>query len=255
MSRQSPTMLDLIAYLAERPTMDQLAQYLVLQTFRQHSPRGALIYVFFSDGTVQSAGSFGLPPDVVRALQSLSLWDHAPAVDAIREGTPVILNGADVVRTKYPWLEQQPAMLTPTVAWPLGVGHKCDGSLQVHFAEEFDESHLSETFSEISPILGLYAGVRNTSGEPAHDMYDSPRRQANGHSPAKPEKLTTRQQQILELLAVGMTNPQIASRIGFSDSTVRQETMAIYRFLGADGRRDAVQIATMRGLLDTAVIA
>jgi hypothetical protein len=31
--------------------------------------------------------------------------------------------------------------------------------------------------------------------------------------------------------------------------------MAIYRFLGADGRRDAVQIAIMRGLLDTATIS
>jgi DNA-binding NarL/FixJ family response regulator len=47
-----------------------------------------------------------------------------------------------------------------------------------------------------------------------------------------------------------MTNPQIAARIGFSDSTVRQETMAIYRFLGAEGRRDAVQIASLRGLLN-----
>jgi DNA-binding CsgD family transcriptional regulator len=255
MSRQSPTMLDLIAYLAERPTMDQLAQYLVLQTFREHNPRGALIYVFFTDGTVQSAGSFGLPTDVVRALQSLSLWDHAPAVDAIRDGSPVILNGSDAIRTNYPWLEQQPAMLTPTVAWPLGVGHKRNGSLQVHFAEPFDEGNLSDAFTEISPILGLYLGIRDAVAESTREALETSRRHSNGRIPLRPEALTTRQQQILELLAAGMTNPQIASRIGFSDSTVRQETMAIYRFLGADGRRDAVHIATMRGLLDTANVS
>ena len=62
-------------------------------------------------------------------------------------------------------------------------------------------------------------------------------------------ELTARQIRILHLLAEGMTNPQIAARIGFSDSTVRQETMAIYRFIGADCRRDAVHIAGLRGLL------
>lgn len=253
MSRQSPTMLDLIAYLAERPSMDQLAQYLVLQTFRPHSPRGALIYVFFSDGTVQSAGSFGLPSDVVRALHSLSLWDRAPAVDAIRDGSPVLLNGVDAIRATYPWLEQQQSLLTPTVAWPLAVGNQRVGSLQVHFADRFDESHLAESFSEISPILGLYLGIRNSANETATDGHDGSRR-ANGRTTVVPESLTQRQVQILEMLAAGMTNPQIASRIGFSDSTVRQETMAIYRFLGADGRRDAVQIAAMRGLLDTAKV-
>ena len=246
-------MLDLIAYLAERPSMDQLAQYLVLQTFRTHGPRGALIYVFFSDGTVQSAGSFGLPVDVVRALHSLSLWDRAPAVDAIRDGSPVLLNGPDEIRTTYPWLEQQQALLTPTVAWPLAVGNQRVGSLQVHFADRFDEIRLAESFSEVSPILGLYLGIRNAAAESSADSQDHSRR-ANVRSSAAPESLTQRQLQILDMLAMGMTNPQIASRIGFSDSTVRQETMAIYRFLGADGRRDAVQIASMRGLLDSAKV-
>lgn len=253
MSRQSPTMLDLIAYLAERPTMDQLAQYLVLQTFRPHGPRGALIYVFFSDGTVQAAGSFGLPSDVVRALHSLSLWDRAPAVDAIRDGAPVVLPSPEEIRSTYPWLEQQPHLLTPTVAWPLAVGNQRVGSLQMHFAHSFEEQIVSEPFSEISPILGLYLGIRS-SAESNHDSHDDHHRYSNGRSQAIPEHLTPRQMQILELLAAGMTNPQIASRIGFSDSTVRQETMAIYRFLGADGRRDAVQIASMRGLLETAKV-
>lgn len=254
MSRQSPTMLDLIAYLAERPSMDQLAQYLVLQTFRPHSPRGALIYVFFSDGTVQSAGSFGLPKDVVRALHSLSLWDRAPAVDAIRDGSPVLLNGVDAIEATYPWLEQQQALLTPTVAWPLSVGNQRVGSLQMHFANRFDENRLSEAFSDISPILGLYLGIRNSASDDSQDVHDGYRRGGTHRSSSVPESLTPRQLQILELLAAGMTNPQIASRIGFSDSTVRQETMAIYRFLGADGRRDAVHIAGMRGLLAAATV-
>ena len=65
-----------------------------------------------------------------------------------------------------------------------------------------------------------------------------------------PEALSERQLSILGLMAKGLTNAQISKRVGFSESTVRQETMAIYRFFGVGGRREAVRLAGMRGLLE-----
>jgi DNA-binding NarL/FixJ family response regulator len=66
--------------------------------------------------------------------------------------------------------------------------------------------------------------------------------------PERPD-LTERQTRILELLAKGMTNPQISRQVGYSESTVRQETMAIYRFFGVSGRHEAVRMAGLRGML------
>ena len=46
-----------------------------------------------------------------------------------------------------------------------------------------------------------------------------------------------------------MTNMQIARELGYSESTIRHETMRIYELLQASGRRDAVGIARKLSLI------
>jgi DNA-binding CsgD family transcriptional regulator len=50
-------------------------------------------------------------------------------------------------------------------------------------------------------------------------------------------------------MAQDLTNAQISKRVGFSESTVRQETMVIYRYFGVGGRHEAVVQARARGML------
>lgn len=64
--------------------------------------------------------------------------------------------------------------------------------------------------------------------------------------------LTAREMQVLELLAAGATNSQIARNLSYSVSTIRADTMSIYRKLGAKGRVDAVTQALTSGLLTAA---
>jgi LuxR family maltose regulon positive regulatory protein len=61
--------------------------------------------------------------------------------------------------------------------------------------------------------------------------------------------LTSRQVKILSLMSRGMTNAQIAARIGFSASTVRMESLVIYRVLGVHDRQDAVASARLLGVV------
>lgn len=241
-------MITLLSYLASKPTLDDVAQFLVLDIFREHKPRASLISVFDSSGHVSAAGSFGLTSDVVRALRRMSLWDRSPAVDAIRDGEPLCLNDREALVTQYPWLEAHEGLLNPTVAWPLTIGTQRLGSLQMQFGQPIAHDAVAPVFSATVPILGLYVSLRS----PANGTEEPERPQglSKSNSGQAEAELSPRQVRILHLLAEGLTNPQIAARIGFSDSTVRQETMAIYRFLGADGRREAVHIAGLRGLLN-----
>ena len=64
--------------------------------------------------------------------------------------------------------------------------------------------------------------------------------------------LTARQQAILMAMARGLTNRQIASRINFSESTVRMESLAIYRAYGVLSRAAAVAAARAAGHLEVA---
>ena len=63
------------------------------------------------------------------------------------------------------------------------------------------------------------------------------------------EPLTSREVQVLELLAEGLANKAIASRLGISDQTVKFHVASISGKLGAVDRTDAVRRAVRRGLI------
>ncbi len=63
------------------------------------------------------------------------------------------------------------------------------------------------------------------------------------------EELTGREQEVLELLAEGLTNRGIAHRLGISEHTVKFHVNSILGKLGADSRTDAVVRATRAGLI------
>jgi DNA-binding CsgD family transcriptional regulator len=68
-------------------------------------------------------------------------------------------------------------------------------------------------------------------------------------SPASNVDFSERQQRILERIQDGKTNKSIARELGFSESTIRQETLRLYRSLGVNSRTDAVIAAQAKGLL------
>lgn len=54
--------------------------------------------------------------------------------------------------------------------------------------------------------------------------------------------LTVKQRSILEMIAEGMQDKQIARELGISHLTVKAHAKAIYRALGVGNRRDAAEV-------------
>ena len=65
---------------------------------------------------------------------------------------------------------------------------------------------------------------------------------ANGDSVAKLDALSGRQREILELVAEGHTNAQIASRLFLTESTIKQHLRSAYKILGVTNRSQAAQV-------------
>ena len=63
------------------------------------------------------------------------------------------------------------------------------------------------------------------------------------------EPLTDRESEILNLLAEGLSNPQIAGRLQVSRNTVKFHVSSIIGKLGAKSRTEAVTLALRRGLI------
>jgi DNA-binding NarL/FixJ family response regulator len=63
------------------------------------------------------------------------------------------------------------------------------------------------------------------------------------------DELTSREREVLTLVAIGLTNKAIALRLQISDHTVKFHVASILAKLDAESRTEAVHVAARRGLL------
>jgi DNA-binding NarL/FixJ family response regulator len=63
------------------------------------------------------------------------------------------------------------------------------------------------------------------------------------------EPLTSREMEVIELLAQGLSNKSIATRLGISDQTVKFHVASICGKLGASNRTEAARKALRLGLI------
>ncbi len=101
----------------------------------------------------------------------------------------------------------------------------------------------------IAAVQALHQGL--VVGDPAfiqalstHSLFaeDSP-------EDALVETLTERESEVLQLLAQGLANKQIALRLGISAHTVKFHISSIYGKLGATNRTEAVRLGLQHGLV------
>ena len=62
-------------------------------------------------------------------------------------------------------------------------------------------------------------------------------------------RLTSRELQVLRLVAAGSTNKEIASALGVAVSTLERHVANLYTKIGARGRADAIAYALRHGLV------
>ncbi|MFN8423313.1 MAG: helix-turn-helix transcriptional regulator, partial [Anaerolineae bacterium] len=62
--------------------------------------------------------------------------------------------------------------------------------------------------------------------------------------------LSTREREVLGLVADGLTNQEIAEQLVISIATVKRHLTNVYGKLGADGRTRAVALARGRGMIE-----
>ena len=103
----------------------------------------------------------------------------------------------------------------------------------ITFQIQIDDNETNQNyFSMLGTLLGVYLGNLD-SDNAAHG--------SNSHRMKQDllgKALTERQTEILELVRQGLTNVSIAAKLGYSESLIKQETIAIYQKLGIVGRRE-----------------
>jgi DNA-binding NarL/FixJ family response regulator len=102
----------------------------------------------------------------------------------------------------------------------------------------------ASAFDVVSSVRAVFRGEAVCPPQLCHTLFrfvaESPREAPAGSPVARPE-LTLRQQQLVGLVAQGLTNKEIASRLNLSEFTVRNHIHRILRQVDAESRSEAVE--------------
>jgi DNA-binding NarL/FixJ family response regulator len=100
----------------------------------------------------------------------------------------------------------------------------------------------------IASIQALSEGLSVSNTIWLKQMFKSPTTNKDG-SDIMVESLTGRELEILQLLALGLTNKQIAGRLRISAHTVKFHVSAIFSKLGTTNRVETVNLGLKKGLI------
>jgi DNA-binding CsgD family transcriptional regulator len=153
-------------------------------------------------------------------------------------------------------------------AWGDSLLSKCIVGKKMQFEAGKEASHLALPLAKSSVpvgamllVMGPQMGTPPISEPVAHLLSKlgaffvevrprlSLQTRANGNGHHTPQQLSTRQIQIVQLIGAGLTNGQIGKELSLSESTIRQETIKIYKAMGVSGRDEAVAAAKKLGLV------
>ena len=244
-------LLEAIEFLGGTPNPHSLCRHLTLNVAAETRPVGALIAVLEPDGTLRIAGSFGMDDAKLAGRASQTIADDSPLAETIRSGHPTFHPIAGDIRGNFPDFAVADADIMATAIWPITSHGERFGAIQLFFDDHLSDSPLTANFEAVVALLALYIRLQLASAVSQTRWSMADRRQSGASASTAGDRrrpsgfadLTARQTVVLDHICAGRTNAQIAHVVGFSESTVRQETMAIYRTLGVDGRGQAATLA------------
>jgi DNA-binding CsgD family transcriptional regulator len=203
---------------------EQLCQRIIHEEITRGLISGAHLYSVDSNLDMDLQISYGKTTSLVQPV--VSAWGTSPLSKCLVEK-----------RMQY-----QPGKEAAHLALPLAKSSVPVGAMLLVMAPEVAGPPLSEPVAHLlSKVGAFFVEVR-----PRHSP--AARANGNGHTQS-PEQLTTRQIQIIQLIGAGLTNGQIGKDLALSESTIRQETIKIYKSLGVSGRDEAVKSAKKMGLV------
>jgi DNA-binding NarL/FixJ family response regulator len=203
---------------------EQLCQRVVHEEITKGLVHGAHLYSVDSNLDMELQVSHGKTSDLVERV--VSAWDGSLLGECLMSKQMVFKSGKNESH----------------LAMPLAKGSVPVGALLLVVDPKLEIPPLSEAVSHLLSKVGAFF------------MEVRPRISLQGRSNGKgfahkPEQLTTRQVQIVQLLGAALTNGQIGKELSLSESTIRQETIKIYKALGVSGREEAVSAGIKIGLV------
>jgi DNA-binding CsgD family transcriptional regulator len=213
--------------------IESLCQFLALKTLSFLDPSSIYINKLCRDGKVRTITTFGLENSVKESWSDYSIGENLPSNDAMRSDKMIWLADQNDWEENYPELAryENDKNANTFIGIPIDVPGSAVGSIGIMSKKKIAQSYEVTSFLW---IVGSLVTLSLVNSQTEQDVEES---------------LTRRQIEILEFLGQEYSNREISRELGFSESTIRHETMKIYQVLNVTGRKEAVQAAIAQNLI------
>lgn len=222
--------VELSGFLSRSPrSYNEVAQFLSLRVLNEYQPVCLYIAELIETGVLCPLGSFGYESKDIANFQEVSLQQKTPMTQAVSSNQVIFVKNETLNLGKFTVLEVMQSnpdwrTLISVPAYPNG-GFTFLSSIAID-AQEIDLMFLTA----VGSLLGLY-------GQSIPPALVDAARLAKEQTNLEGFPLTQRQLVIAGKLERGHSNFEISQEIGFSESLVRQESVAIYEKLNVSGRK------------------
>lgn len=201
----------------------ELCRKLAHLDIQGYEPLGVRLYFLDNGGQIRRVAHFGKSPEF--ADSEIFLWDDHVIARSMRAKVLTVETAGDT----------ESIAVLPFMKETAPIGGIALLLQEALWVEEIDQEVL-RILSKLGTHYLESAGLTINSDVRSLDSDDW-------------RELTQRQLQVLAGMSNGLTNAEIARELLLSESTIRQETVRIFKALGVPGRIEAAKKAKALGLL------
>jgi len=241
-----PKVSDFVEFLsAQEHSVDEILAHITLRVFSPLNVCTAFMVELNENNLIETLGTYGAGMELEDQYPDLySFNENLPIPDAMRNRKVVWINNLPKWPSEYPGLKGKPAVKgTKTfICFPIEKSGTPVAAIGVFSNSEIHPNNEVEEFLKaIGNLISLHLYRRGQAYRELSRMSQNFNSPAIGMS-SRPTKLSYRQMLILRMMSEGRTNLVISELLGYSESTVRQETIKIFAILGCHGREEASKI-------------
>lgn len=235
---------EFITFLSENVlTFDQILSHLVLVVFSPLQVEAITMRELKNGNRAVRIGTWGMPEDMVLSHQDVyNLYDKYPSTDTLRYRRTTWINSLPDFGDDYPLLKEYPytSGAKSFICFPIEKVSTPVAALGIFSRLVINPNAEIESFLKaIGSVLSMHLYHRDFNSREYQVIQGI---QQTSYLDLVSPELTERQLVILRLISEDRTNITISELLGYSESTIRQETIKIFAKLQCSGRHEAAQI-------------
>ena len=232
---------EFISFLStNKRTLEEILSHMVQVVLTPLSAEAILIRELNSENQALLVATWGISLESLQGYPvAYSLNDKYPTTDTLRFRSTTWINSLPDWGVDYPLLKELKynSGAKSYICFPIERAGTPVAALGVFSREVIHPNAEIEAFLRaVGSVFSLYMFRQ---GSKVHEQLGIGDSHTSSDVGRAENELTERQHIILRLISEDRTNPAISKLLGYSESTIRQETIKIFAKLGCTGRRQA----------------